>query len=918
MDRPSKLTPAFNSLFTALLAAIIACGGYAPYAIAEDVDEQEAVVATQAEAPDAAEEDEDAVPADDEEASEPLRAEASDLDGGVWSGEQGDGTIEWRIDTDGTLWIYPGKTPSCGSKDFVPDWLVSDNRNDVKKAVFVKQGNNMVVDRGRTGNLGSIPLLMGCENLEEVDLTGLDVSNMEHDPNLSELFSGCSSLTTVDLSPLDTSNITDMSHMFDGCSSLTCVDLSMLNLSKLENTGCMFRDCPSLATVDFPSSGTLPLYIAQSMFEGCSSLETLDLSSFDTTQASYVGIIFKGCTNLKTIYVSDKWDLTYMIGDGWYVADGRTSMFDGCTSLEGGSGTTYDSANKGYQYACIDTPETPGYLTRKGASFPYLSYAFSNSWEGFGYPSGYVIPLQRYELLFGSKRAKVFQEADGAWGGNCYGMSSSSSMMSTNGSGILASGFNAGAGRPRALGNRDFNASIGLDLTAFIEVMQVSQHDDSYGQAFYDNAGAQRVLDYVREQTAAGHPVVVCVFSTPSGGGGHAILAYGVERSSDGGWQILVYDNNWPEHGRAIHVSTDSSGKATGWSYELWQGMTYYNGRLVYVPYETYVDVWNGRNASRTGGTTNVLSTNSRDFELYDATGNLMAVVEDGVLQEGASESVWQHHTMRATETNVDDELDVLLTLPNGLCRVENKDASVDKLEASVSDQEQVASVKTVADSVELVVDDTTASTVATLAPGSGAYEIRLESALPQAKGKEVVEVTGTLTGAGASVGMAGGALDTSMAAGATVKINGQQQVDAKPEQDKPQPTKVTGIANGKTAVVGGATYKVKSNAKGTAYYHKAPKSKKSVTVPAKVTINGKTYKVVGISKNAFKGTKAKTVTIKTSSLTKKSVKGAFKGAKKLKTVKVKVGSKSANKKALKKYKKIFTKKNAGKKVMLK
>jgi hypothetical protein len=115
--------------------------------------------------------------------------------------------------------------------------------------------------------------------------------------------------------------------------------------------------------------------------------------------------------------------------------------------------------------------------------------------------------------------------------------------------------------------------------------------------------------------------------------------------------------------------------------------------------------------------------------------------------------------------------------------------------------------------------------------------------------------------------------------------------------------------------------------------------SAKKVAVPEKLTVNGVEYAVTTIApgafkncssttitlpstigkikKNAFKGSKAKTLIVKTKKLTKKKVKGSLKGSK-VKTVKVKVGNKKANKKYVKKYKKIFTKKNAGKKVKVK
>ncbi len=118
-----------------------------------------------------------------------------------------------------------------------------------------------------------------------------------------------------------------------------------------------------------------------------------------------------------------------------------------------------------------------------------------------------------------------------------------------------------------------------------------------------------------------------------------------------------------------------------------------------------------------------------------------------------------------------------------------------------------------------------------------------------------------------------------------------------------------------------------------------AAKNAKSVTVPATVKYNKKTFKVTQINAkafagkkiknvtiganvskiaaNAFKGSKATKVILKTKHLKKAGVKKCLKGAK-VKTVQVKVGSKKVNKKFVKSYKKIFTKKIAGMKVTIK
>ncbi len=105
-------------------------------------------------------------------------------------------------------------------------------------------------------------------------------------------------------------------------------------------------------------------------------------------------------------------------------------------------------------------------------------------------------------------------------------------------------------------------------------------------------------------------------------------------------------------------------------------------------------------------------------------------------------------------------------------------------------------------------------------------------------------------------------------------------------------------------------------SASGTVAFVKG-NNKKTVSVPATVTINGKNYDVVKINAGAFKGSKTTKLIVRSKKLTKASVKGSLKGSK-IKTVQVKVGKKKENKKYVKKYKKIFTKKNAGKKVKVK
>lgn len=145
-------------------------------------------------------------------------------------------------------------------------------------------------------------------------------------------------------------------------------------------------------------------------------------------------------------------------------------------------------------------------------------------------------------------------------------------------------------------------------------------------------------------------------------------------------------------------------------------------------------------------------------------------------------------------------------------------------------------------------------------------------------------------------------------------------------------------VKDGTTFSVDNGTIKVTSVWDGTASFIKA-KNVKDMEIPETAVINGDTFKITKIetkafkgkkiksvtigkniskiSKNAFSGSSATKITIKTKKLKKSSVKGSLNNSK-VKTIKVKVGTKEENGIYVKRYKKYFTKKNVGKKVTVK
>ena len=144
------------------------------------------------------------------------------------------------------------------------------------------------------------------------------------------------------------------------------------------------------------------------------------------------------------------------------------------------------------------------------------------------------------------------------------------------------------------------------------------------------------------------------------------------------------------------------------------------------------------------------------------------------------------------------------------------------------------------------------------------------------------------------------------------------------PAGSNPTPTPTTApVKKGDTTKDKVATYAVSNVNKKEVTVKSVPastKKAKKITIPATVKINGVSYKVTAIGKNAFKGAKAKTIvlgknittiekaafancknlqSLKVNSKLKKVAKGAFKGCKK--KIKVSGKSKKANVKLLKK-----------------
>ena len=207
-------------------------------------------------------------------------------------------------------------------------------------------------------NMGS--MFYSCSSLTSLDISEWDVSSVT---NMGSMFNSCSSLTSIDLSGWDVSSVTNMSSIFRLCNSLTSLDLSGWDVSFVTNMSYMFYSCSSLLSIEgLDRWDVSSVTNMSSIFRLCNSLTSLDLSGWDVSSVIYMDFMFNSCSNLKTIYVSNKWSTSNVTSSG--------GMFNECTQIRGGNGTTYNSGYQDKTYARIDTEETPGYLTFKEAPLP--------------------------------------------------------------------------------------------------------------------------------------------------------------------------------------------------------------------------------------------------------------------------------------------------------------------------------------------------------------------------------------------------------------------------------------------------------------------------------------------------------------------------------------------------------------------
>lgn len=390
-----------------------------------------------------------------------------------------------------------------------------------------------------------------------------------------------------------------------------------------------------------------------------------------------------------------------------------------------------------------------------------LSYSFGNSSRAYGYASGYRIPLERYQLIFGNTAlAQALYNRGGAWGGNCYGMSATSSMFFQDGNGVSTGSFASGAARPSALSTTSRNSSWNLTVQEFIEAMQISQ-SSAVIQSDYQNNKNQlsQLVQAVKAFNLNGtDPVVIAVFGLDNRGNqsGHALVGYDVVDVSGTESRLMVYDCNYPnDAGRYITLTKNSYGQYTGWYYYLnnsynW-GSGYPSSWISYVPYSHFFASWQNRQG---GNGVNLLTLNTENAVIKDINGEVAATIRNGEVTANRSGIYPVINIGLLVGEEAAQDVGAAVWLPtDDLYTVTNTDASTTNFEATMVHVDQSASVTTSGSEITFAVDDSTQLNYVELPNEAGIiYDISLNSTLGQGYGD--VQLSG-MTGAGSAAVLA-------------------------------------------------------------------------------------------------------------------------------------------------------------------
>lgn len=188
----------------------------------------------------------------------------------------------------------------------------------------------------------------GFTNLKEIQ--GLRLINMINTSIADKFFDDCTSLITIDgYEKWNVQNLVSINNMFAD-TKIKFLQLGAWDMASITNLSNMFENT-QLTELDLSNWNVSDVVSFDSMFNNSSKLTSIIMKAWETNPTANYNNMFAGCSELRTISTSS----TFVVGAS------NISMFEGCTQIVGGAGTTYINGTS--LYARTDLPGEPGYFT---------------------------------------------------------------------------------------------------------------------------------------------------------------------------------------------------------------------------------------------------------------------------------------------------------------------------------------------------------------------------------------------------------------------------------------------------------------------------------------------------------------------------------------------------------------------------
>lgn len=209
------------------------------------------------------------------------------------------GTCDWDIDDTGLLTIHAGVLGAGNT---------GNNNNMLPKADWAPYAAKITavyVDPGVVANSNSNALFAKLPNVNSIDVSNLDMSNVTSVMNMFYYDEKLTTITGID--KWDVSNVISMEGMFAVARLVSNMDLSEWNVSNVTNMAYLFQSVSGSNIVGLQNWDTSKVTIMRGMFLGSSKLDMSEIMNWNVSSVTDMSSMFSSMYSLKTIDISN-WD----------------------------------------------------------------------------------------------------------------------------------------------------------------------------------------------------------------------------------------------------------------------------------------------------------------------------------------------------------------------------------------------------------------------------------------------------------------------------------------------------------------------------------------------------------------------------------------------------------------------------------